>query len=62
MSDRMTPIPFGELMNWLLTEHETGTVFGLHAPYRAAKKTLPLFQEKLETPFGLAAGPHTQLS
>lgn len=62
MSDRMTPIPFGELMNWLLTEHETGTVFGLHAPYQAAGKVLPLFGEKLETPFGPAAGPHTQLS
>ena len=62
MSDRMTPIPFGELMNWLLTEHDTGTVFGLHAPYQAAGKTLPLFEEKLETPFGPAAGPHTQLS
>lgn len=62
MSDRMTPIPFGELMNWLITERETGSVFGLHAPYRAADKTLPLFQEKLETPFGPAAGPHTQLS
>ncbi len=63
MSDRMTPIPFSELMNWLLLEHDTGSVFGVRRPYVAAgDRFLPLFSEKLETPFGPAAGPHTQLS
>ena len=30
MSDIMRPIPFGQLMNWVLTEQKTqGTVFGV---------------------------------
>ena len=29
MSDIMTPIPFGNLMNWILKEHEKGAVFGI---------------------------------
>ncbi len=64
MPDKMTPIPFGDMMNWILTEREThGSVFSVERPFRAdAEKTLPLFQEKLETPFGPAAGPHTQLA
>ena len=35
MSDIMTPIPFGELMNWILEEHKKGTVFGLKRPFKA---------------------------
>ena len=64
MSDRMTPIPFGELMNWILTEKaEHGSVFGVHTPFVAKdEKMLDLFREHLETPFGPAAGPHTQLA
>lgn len=64
MSDRMTPIPFSDLMNWIQEEKKTrDTVFGLHKPYRADRnKTLLLFGNKLETPFGPAAGPHTQLA
>ncbi|MEA5048254.1 MAG: putative selenate reductase subunit YgfK [Eubacteriales bacterium] len=63
MSDRMTPIPFAELMNWILEERKQGSVFGIRRPYIAPKgKILSLFGEKLETPFGPAAGPHTQLS
>ena len=63
MSDRMTPIPFRELMNRVLLEHAQGSVFGVHAPYVAKTgKLLDLFHEHLETPFGPAAGPHTQLA
>ncbi len=63
MSDRMTPIPFGELMNWILCEHEAGSVFGVHTPFIAKNgRMLDLFGEHLETPFGPAAGPHTQLA
>ena len=35
MSDRMTPIPFGKLMNWILEEQKKGTVFGVHRPFVA---------------------------
>ncbi|MEG2371991.1 MAG: putative selenate reductase subunit YgfK [Hydrogenoanaerobacterium sp.] len=64
MSDRMTPIPFDKLMNHILAEHgASGEIFGVHRCYTAEKgKTLKLFGEQMETPFGPAAGPHTQLS
>ncbi len=64
MSERMTPIPFGELMQWILTERANeNAVFGVERPYIAPKdKKLSLFHESLETPFGPAAGPHTQLA
>lgn len=64
MGEKMTPIPFGELMEWILTEKKKdNTVFGIRKPYIAKKgKFLELFGEKLETIFGPAAGPHTQLS
>ena len=63
MSDRMTPIPFGSLMEWVLEEHKKGTVFGVRRPFVADKtKTSEIFGRKLETPFGPAAGPHTQLA
>ena len=65
MSERMTPIPFEKLMTWLLAEHKvTGAAFGVPAPYikKDTAKVLPLFGEKLETPFGPAAGPNTQLA
>ena len=64
MSDRMGLIPFGRLMEWILKEKkERGTVFGVHKGFTAdAGKTLPIFTEKIETPFGPAAGPNTQLA
>lgn len=64
MSDSMRPIPFGQLMDWVLTEYaQHGTVFGVSQIYRhTGSKTLPIFTERIETPFGPAAGPHTQLA
>ena len=63
MSDRMTPIPFRELMEWVLVETKTGSVFGIKRPYRPVPgKLLSIFGETLETPFGPAAGPNTQLT
>jgi putative selenate reductase len=63
MSDRMTPIPFGKLMNWILEEQKTGAVFGVKRLFHAdPAKTYEVFGRKLETPFGPAAGPHTQLA
>lgn len=64
MPDKMTPIPFGELMHWIFTERqEEGSVFGITRAYRAKpERKLALFGETIETPFGPAAGPHTQLA
>ena len=63
MSELMTPIPFRELMTWNTTEYRrAGAVFGVHKPYKAGVKKLPIFGETIETPFGPAAGPNTQLA
>lgn len=64
MGDRMRLIPFEQLMNWVITEkEEKGTIFGVRKFFKAnPDKMLSLFNEKLETPIGPAAGPHTQLS
>lgn len=63
MSERMYPIPFKSLMRWIVTEYSReGEIFGVHAPYIAKGKTLPIFGEKIETPFGPAAGPNSQLA
>ena len=64
MSELMTPIPFQELMTWIMAEYRRdGTVFGVHRPYVAGEKSLPIFGgETIETPFGPAAGPNTQLA
>ena len=63
MSELMIPIPFRELMTWVTTEYQReGSVFGVHRPYKAGVKKLPIFGETIETPFGPAAGPNTQLA
>lgn len=64
MGDRMTPIPFPQLVSWVLEEQNTkGTVFGVHKPFKAETGTTrTIFGRKLETPVGPAAGPHTQLT
>lgn len=65
MSDRMRPIPFGQLMDWIIEEYQTyGSIFGVSKLVRHAEDEprLPLFGERMEAPFGPAAGPHTQLA
>lgn len=64
MSDIMRPIPFGHLMEWVLQEYRTsGSVFGVKKLVRHTDgQALPVFEEKIEAPFGPAAGPHTQLA
>ena len=59
MSELMIPIPFRELMHWITTEYDRdGSVFGVHRPYIAGEKKLPIFGgEAIETPFGPAANP-----
>lgn len=64
MSDRMTPISFEKLINQIITEKKNkGSVFGVRIPFVARQDHfLQLSDEKMETPFGPAAGPHTQLA
>ena len=63
MSEKMYPIPFKSLMNWVVTEYAmSGEIFGVHKAYKASGKSLPIFGERIETPFGPAAGPNSQLA
>ena len=39
MSEKMYPIPFKSLMNWIVTEYaREGEIFGVHTPYYAIGK------------------------
>ena len=63
MSDVMRPIPFAQLMNWIITEHaDKGSIFGIRKIVRHEGGADPIFAEKIETPFGPAAGPNSQLA
>ena len=63
MSDRMRPVSFGKLMEWILSEKKrTGSIFGVSSIYSHKGEAFTFLGEKLETPFGPAAGPHTQLA
>ena len=68
MSDRFQPLSFSQLARWVFAElDERGSVFGIPrqlffrpspaAPYRTA-----LYGQALDTPFGVAAGPHSQMA
>ena len=64
MSDIMRPVAFGQLMNWALEEYgKSGSMFGVADPVKHRNgQALPIFDEKIEAPFGPAAGPNTQLA
>ena len=64
MSDIMRPMSFGHLMNWILEEYKkSGSIFGVANPVKHTNgQALPIFEEKIEAPFGPAAGPNTQLA
>ena len=64
MSDRMHPIPFEALLDWILGEYRTqGSIFGVkkfwHAPEDAGQQFMG---RSIESAVGPAAGPHTQLA
>ena len=64
MGEKMTPIPLRQLLSWALKEYKSNeTVFGINRFYKKNNdKALSIFGEKLDLPFGLAAGPNTQLA
>ena len=64
MSDIMRPIGFGRLVTWILSEYRTeGSVFGVKkiVHYKEGNAA-PIFEEKIESVFGPAAGPNSQLT
>ncbi|MCR5507686.1 MAG: putative selenate reductase subunit YgfK [Lachnospiraceae bacterium] len=64
MIDTLRPLSFDHLMRWIINEQKrSGSIFGVRDFYQANPfKTLELMDEKLETPFGPASGPHTQFA
>lgn len=64
MSDIMVQIPFHKIMERVMYEKEKyNTVYGVSNLYvNHGEKDLEIFGQKLENPFGPAAGPHTQLA
>ena len=67
MSDRFSRIPIEKLFKWILTEEEDGKIFGIYKELFFTPKESDMFRMKrygrtLETPIGVAAGPHTQLA
>ncbi len=69
MTDAMRPLPFSDLLEWILGEYRhSRSIFGIPASlfYRPRSGvpfvTPDLFGHRLDTPIGPAAGPHTQLA
>ena len=64
MSDIMRPMPYEHLLNWVIDEYEkSGSIFGVSKLVKHENgQALPIFDEKIESPFGPAAGPNTQLA
>jgi putative selenate reductase len=68
MSETMKVQPFDVLLKWILKEYEENeSIFGIHRssfyiPKADAAYATDMFGHHLATPFGPAAGPHTQLT
>lgn len=66
-SDRFTCIPLKQLFDWVSEYNEKGEIFGISKDLFFTPKaddtfTVERYGQKLESPLGVAAGPHTQLS
>jgi putative selenate reductase len=65
MSDKMNPISFKNLLNWIFEEFENQNfIFGIPEDQFFTPKNSKtiLFDENLSSPLGPAAGPHTQMA
>jgi len=67
MSDKFTCCPIDRLLKWILEEEKQGGIFGIprelfFIPQRSDVFKMKRYGQDLETPIGVAAGPHTQLS
>ncbi|MEA2010577.1 MAG: FAD-dependent oxidoreductase, partial [Actinomycetota bacterium] len=68
MSDRFQPITMEQLTDWVFTElEEKDSIFGIprrafYTPSETDRFRQPNYDVTLDTPFGVAAGPHTQMA
>jgi putative selenate reductase len=67
MSDAFTCCPIEKLIQWIFEEEKTGSIFGIHkelffVPKASNPFRMNRYGVNLETPIGVAAGPHTQMS
>ena len=67
MSDKFYRIPIDRLFKWITNEEKQGRIFGLYkenlfTPSKNDPFQYCRYNQLLETPIGVAAGPHTQLA
>ncbi|MCB9205894.1 MAG: hypothetical protein H6611_01030 [Ignavibacteriales bacterium] len=67
MSDKFYRIPIERLFTWITEEENHGRIFGLYkenlfTSKRSDPYKLKRYGQTLETPLGVAAGPHTQMA
>jgi len=67
MSDKLYPLPLSKLLKWIFDEEQHSKIFGYNKELFFKPQVDDLFKmerygQTLETPIGIAAGPHTQLS
>ncbi len=68
MSDKFIPTSMHQLTKWIFTElEEKNSIFGIpkslfFTPEDTDKFKVEIYSNKLETPFGVAAGPHSQMA
>jgi putative selenate reductase len=67
MAEQFAPLTAPRLLEWILAEEKRGQVFGIHREFFFQPDAADPFRMErcgrlLETPLGVAAGPHTQLA
>ena len=67
MNDRLYPVSIQHLIMWMLSELKSDQLFGIQkdlffTPDESDPFRMQRYGQMLETPIGVAAGPHTQLS
>jgi len=67
MSDKLYPLSINKLLSWILEEEKHGKIFDYYKelffqPRADDPFKMERYGQTMETPIGVAAGPHTQLS